>query len=909
MLALHFWPEHDVRQARNRLSHTLHLIRQAICNAAWDANWIYVQDELVFLDERITTDIEQIRAAAAAGLAADNESLFRHYGCLGVPFDPDIEGPLGERVRARLAQDQKTLQYRIVERMVAAGDIPAAMAQLQRIIKAYPGDEHAFRQLMAFAGRIGRHHDVIRLYRQARKEMAEAFGLKPSAQTQELAARAMEVIRGDSNGPVKPSSEQLGVYRPEPVDRLIRWSREQSGICNLVGASGMGKSVVLSQFLRSFTGTNDQTAMFFDLAVPAERRAAQRMLSAQDPCRHPDILVLDHVLSDADFAAFSQDLPLKNLKLIIASRIRLSVAVSVIRLTPLSLPSSRAAGTSLLPSASSAMFLLHCQDGFDQAEQASDRNELFLLLEFCAGWPALLRLAARKCVAATPGETLRLVSTQLGALDDTVRAPSDTATRTVGQLFQESLNGTDTAVGVLGSLLAMIVEPITLDQAVETIEQVLPEYYSKSYAAIETLLDLGFVRAHPSDGPPEHLSVAPVVARCFEAYASPTNKVLSHETVRRRLVAWLAEHIGTLVNHASSSGKSFVETLNIIESSRPLMLTLLRHGNRSEQVFRLAVLGATPWLILRRSPDLNEELFSAVHKLAPSQQDGAVFGVLATVMQRLTCEHCWDDPSAVDLSALDPNIQQAISFALTAVRVRTMPDVRLPESDPETSDGVLGFLSRQDSPHLYDVLPRFARLNQLLLQDQQEEFEQGLLSDFRACDEQAPVKASRALWVIRHCWRSGQTERAGHWVTYLHQYLVDGGQSAFSTKSGLLIRCQLACYMLMTGQDSLIAQLELAQPELTELLERPDKLPTALSLLAIEASMVQADRLHNADVMQELLPIWMSFAEEGGPPCWQSYTESIAPKIEHARSVVIPSKVDALARLDQRARMILNQLR
>ena len=114
------------------------------------------------------------------------------------------------------------------EALLAAGDVPAAVAELEQLTAEFPLREHAQHKLMLGLYREGRQADALRVFQAHRRYLAEEVGLEPSPELVELermvatrdprldAVAAPRALRGYQLG------EKLGEGRFGVVYRAIQ---------------------------------------------------------------------------------------------------------------------------------------------------------------------------------------------------------------------------------------------------------------------------------------------------------------------------------------------------------------------------------------------------------------------------------------------------------------------------------------------------------------------------------------------------------------------------------------------------------------------------------------------------------------------------------------------------------------
>jgi DNA-binding SARP family transcriptional activator/predicted ATPase len=252
------WPSHADTAARNRLYHTMHLVRRSLSGLAWPADWIVLNHGRVQLDTSIDSDAAQLDAACSGSLEAVSDDALMHILqlCRG-DWAPNVDaGGLGHTVRRHLRDCHAKVLHEAAARQAQRGDTPARRDLLRQILQQNPTDEWAYRQCMQLDLDAARPHAVLRTYEMAGRELAQQLGLKPSTALSELAWRASRVLEAADRGdlPSAAFSEPL-VGREHEVRELVAALNEKPGLWNVSGLCGVGKSALMREVARRVAPT------------------------------------------------------------------------------------------------------------------------------------------------------------------------------------------------------------------------------------------------------------------------------------------------------------------------------------------------------------------------------------------------------------------------------------------------------------------------------------------------------------------------------------------------------------------------------------------------------------------------------------------------------------------------------
>jgi len=203
-----FWPEHDAEQARHALRQSLYFLRRSLGPGVLVSRG---DDELGIAEEVRCDALEFGRAIDEGRL---EEALAFYQGDLLPGFflsdAPEFERWLdGER--ARLRQQAVDAARKLAERCDADGKPAVAAQWARRALELSPSDESAARQLIVMLDRAGDPTSAVRAFDAFARTLEREYGLSPSEQTRELAARIR--VR-QSNGP--PHAPSLVVEHDLP---------------------------------------------------------------------------------------------------------------------------------------------------------------------------------------------------------------------------------------------------------------------------------------------------------------------------------------------------------------------------------------------------------------------------------------------------------------------------------------------------------------------------------------------------------------------------------------------------------------------------------------------------------------------------------------------------------------------
>jgi len=181
-----FWPELDQQHARNALSQALHVIRAALDE---DAVVAHGDEEVAIAPGLVRSDVVDFDSALAAGRFGEALELY-HGDILDgffVTGAPEFDRWLGGE-RARYRQRASDAAWTLARSEAEKGETLAAKRHAQHGAALVPPDETQLRQLMLFLHDLGDRSAALRAYEDFATQFARDYELKPSQETEDLAA-------------------------------------------------------------------------------------------------------------------------------------------------------------------------------------------------------------------------------------------------------------------------------------------------------------------------------------------------------------------------------------------------------------------------------------------------------------------------------------------------------------------------------------------------------------------------------------------------------------------------------------------------------------------------------------------------------------------------------------------------
>ena len=456
------WPESSASAGRNRLYHTVHLARQALCAVAPEDEWVVVRSGRVQLDPRVWCDVQQLERADVDGTRETGDEQHRSTRPGAALSSDQLEGLLilchgdwlpeldigaaGEAVRARVRNRQAAVLREAIERQRGQGDNPTQRALLQNLMRIQPTDEWAYRELMRLDLSAGRRHAVLRNFEKVSRELGVQLGLRPNAQTCAIAAAATAQLQDALQE--LPNEQVAGalsfVGRETQIQELVTELGRGGGLWTVTGLSGVGKTSLLREVARRAAPILGDGVLIVSLGdLARNERAASACVRAlglvsngqrddlglvMQAVRTRDMLL---VLDDLDVAGDAQELldalPVGNVpaaqmkaRVIVTSRARLAHRhASHVAVRPLAMPEPDASAAQAMQCAGYALFRMRCPAAMaDEMESPSWRRAAVELVRRLDGLPLAIELAAARTVTMTPGEILMEIERTLRPLSD-----------------------------------------------------------------------------------------------------------------------------------------------------------------------------------------------------------------------------------------------------------------------------------------------------------------------------------------------------------------------------------------------------------------------------------------------------------------------------------------------------------
>lgn len=303
------WPDSRATAARNRLYHTVLLLKRALASLAGAREWVCVSDGRVMLHADVASDAAAVRLLAGqTDIGASEAWLLRHEGPLE-PFAPWLtDSALVRSCRAEIAAAWLAVARQVAGEAASREDTPARRRLLEQLLEVAPADESTHRALMELDLRAARPHLVLRRYATCARAMAEQLGLKPSAATALLAQRASSHLAaadspeaGNGPGPSHVALPLLG--REQLLQQVTALLRDPSSrVLTLCGLGGVGKSRLARELCCRLTGAELGVVRWIDCrAAPVSGDVVTRLaaevgdaMQETTPRASRDLWVLDN---------------------------------------------------------------------------------------------------------------------------------------------------------------------------------------------------------------------------------------------------------------------------------------------------------------------------------------------------------------------------------------------------------------------------------------------------------------------------------------------------------------------------------------------------------------------------------------------------------------------------------------
>lgn len=339
------WPAHDADRARGALRRTLSTLRSGI-----GADWILTAGDAVALRRGpgLGVDVERFRALAAEGASRQSlaDAVALYSGPLLEGFtlrdSPDFEHwQLAQA--SELERELASALRRLVEQLVASGDLARAVPHARRWLELDALHEPAHRQLIRLYAWCGDRAAALEQYRTCVRTLSEELGVAPLPETASLYAQVSEGLlappaRAQPAGPVAraqplpvapgrgkstgPPPELPLVGRTEQLATLLdahATAQRAGGLAVIEGEAGIGKTRLageLARRARSAGATvlsarchDDEAALPYGPVVELLREAATDADPGDWPRAVSPQRLADASLLLPELAQLSEDLP------------------------------------------------------------------------------------------------------------------------------------------------------------------------------------------------------------------------------------------------------------------------------------------------------------------------------------------------------------------------------------------------------------------------------------------------------------------------------------------------------------------------------------------------------------------------------------------------------------------------
>jgi DNA-binding SARP family transcriptional activator len=423
------WPGMAESAARNRLYHTMHLVRRSLSAMAWPDEWIGLNKARVQIDPRVYSDAAQLDAAVTDGLEqiGDSDLLSILDQCQG-QWAPDVEaGGLGHTIRRHLKECHVKLLHEAASRQSQSGDTPARRDMLRRVLHLSPTDEWAYRQLMQIDLDAQRPHAVLRTFESASRELVQQLGLRPSAPLSELASRAAAQLEArKSEDETREPRRAALIGREGLVRELASEMNDGPGVWNVSGLSGIGKTSLMREVARRVGHLRKDGVRFIsagdrcddEVAVSAVLRACKFEVDAStEPAdmllklmRTRDVLL---VIDDVALAPKWHELvellqaPLTARVVFVTHTPIRNCAARHIAVPALAMASLDATLAQARLSPAVTLFQMRSASADGQVPTDAQVREIVELVRRLDGLPLAIELACARTLSMTPGEMLK----------------------------------------------------------------------------------------------------------------------------------------------------------------------------------------------------------------------------------------------------------------------------------------------------------------------------------------------------------------------------------------------------------------------------------------------------------------------------------------------------------------------
>lgn len=195
-----FWPESEQSRARSTLRSALYTLRGHLPGGVVASRG---DDELSLDPASITTDVaimseDLSKERFAAVVAAYHGDLLPGFYLT----DSDAFEKWLDQERRRIRRLVRQAAGRLADTLERSGDLAGAVGAARRAAELDPDDEAAARRWITLLDRAGDRAQAFAVYEQFRNHLAEAFGVRPSAETVAL-LDAVRTRRGLAATPIE----------------------------------------------------------------------------------------------------------------------------------------------------------------------------------------------------------------------------------------------------------------------------------------------------------------------------------------------------------------------------------------------------------------------------------------------------------------------------------------------------------------------------------------------------------------------------------------------------------------------------------------------------------------------------------------------------------------------------------
>lgn len=189
------WPGTPETQARRRLNQTLYELRRALGNHVVTSRG---KEEVGIPAGVLQSDLDAFRLAVRAGRREEALGLYGgpFLGRFCVPHAPGIERWI-DLERGALRRAALAAASTLSDDLHGRGDLTGALFWARRACQIEPQNEPSVRALMVILRLIGDRTRALEVFDNFRDHLAYAYELKPSAETQDLAAEIRPEPDGD----------------------------------------------------------------------------------------------------------------------------------------------------------------------------------------------------------------------------------------------------------------------------------------------------------------------------------------------------------------------------------------------------------------------------------------------------------------------------------------------------------------------------------------------------------------------------------------------------------------------------------------------------------------------------------------------------------------------------------------